>query len=286
MECLVTRFMVMILREFGVNPLRIKVESVLIMEIDGVFGSLDPSILTTPSSSPKALMNVYVDYVVELQSTNPNTTIKIAVERNIDPSLPTRVFKRIYGSFLGQVLAAVGLESNNGIYQLAYALVEAKSKSSWCWFLQCLGDDTDLQPYSNFTLISDGKKGWSGQAYKDLLWRYASATTIMDFEKCMLELKKMNPKAHEWLNKIPLEHWARSHFSVLNFVNFSRNMMGEVDINTLTIEQYLILTQGDQAPGMVKTEFGGMMEKEITDMTIVEYMVYEAEMKRQSWRNV
>ncbi|GJU28276.1 hypothetical protein Tco_1166897 [Tanacetum coccineum] len=30
----------------------------------------------------------------------------------------------------------------------------------------------------------------------------------------MLEFKTMNPKAHEWLNKIPAEHWARSHFSV------------------------------------------------------------------------
>nr|GEW76736.1 transposase, MuDR, MULE transposase domain protein [Tanacetum cinerariifolium] len=36
------------------------------------------------------------DYVVELQSIKPNTTVKIEVERNIDPSLPTRVFKRIY----------------------------------------------------------------------------------------------------------------------------------------------------------------------------------------------
>ncbi|GJY34447.1 hypothetical protein Tco_0418916 [Tanacetum coccineum] len=88
-------------------------------------------------------------YVVELQSTNPNTTLKIQVERNTDPSLPTRVFQRIYvclgalklgfrackrelssidGSFMkepfsGQVLAAVGLDSNNGIYPLAYALV-------------------------------------------------------------------------------------------------------------------------------------------------------------------
>ncbi|GJW32917.1 retrovirus-related pol polyprotein from transposon TNT 1-94, partial [Tanacetum coccineum] len=34
MECLVTRFMVMILREFGVNPLRIKVISVKLMEMD------------------------------------------------------------------------------------------------------------------------------------------------------------------------------------------------------------------------------------------------------------
>ncbi|GJR59673.1 chloroplast stem-loop binding protein of 41 kDa b, chloroplastic [Tanacetum coccineum] len=207
------------------------------------------------------------DYVVELQSTNPNTTVKIAVERNTDPSLPTRVFQRIYiclgalklgfracrrdllgldgafmkGPFPGQVLVAVGLDSNNGIYPLAYALVEAESKSSWCWFLQCLGDDIDLHPNSNFTFISDRQKGiipaiktvypsaehryclrhihenmkqgWCGQAYKDLLWRAASATNVRDFEKCMLELKTMNPKAHEWLNKIPAEHWARSHFS-------------------------------------------------------------------------
>ncbi|GJU85201.1 hypothetical protein Tco_1292747 [Tanacetum coccineum] len=57
------------------------------------------------------------------------------------------------------------------------------------------------------------KQGWCGQAYKDLLWRAASSTNVRDFEKCMLELKTMNPKAHEWLNKIPAEHWARSYFS-------------------------------------------------------------------------
>ncbi|GJU90739.1 hypothetical protein Tco_1303162, partial [Tanacetum coccineum] len=95
------------------------------------------------------------DYVVELQSTNPNTTVKIAVERNTDPFLPTRVFQRIYvclgalklgfracrrdllgldgafmkGQFPGQVLVAVGLDSNNGIYPLAYALVEPESRA-------------------------------------------------------------------------------------------------------------------------------------------------------------
>ncbi|GKC18858.1 hypothetical protein Tco_1021008 [Tanacetum coccineum] len=79
---------------------------------------------------------------------------QIVVERNIDPSLPTKVFQRIYiclgalklgfracrrdllgldvafmkGPFPGQVLVAVGLDSNNGIYLLAYALVEAESR--------------------------------------------------------------------------------------------------------------------------------------------------------------
>ncbi|GKC90180.1 hypothetical protein Tco_1150829, partial [Tanacetum coccineum] len=81
-----------------------------------------------------------------------NTTVKIGVKRNIVPSLPTRVFQRIYvclgalklgfrdsirellgldgafkkGSFPGQVLTVVGLDSNNGIYTLAYALVKLK----------------------------------------------------------------------------------------------------------------------------------------------------------------
>ncbi|GKE11213.1 integrase, catalytic region, zinc finger, CCHC-type containing protein [Tanacetum coccineum] len=114
--------------------------------------------------------------------------------------------------FPGQVLAAVALDSNNGIDPLAHVLVEAESKSSWCWFLQCLSDDIDLHPNSNFTFISDRQKhGWCGQAYKDLLWISASATSVKEFEKYMLELIKMNPKAHEWLNKIPPEHWTRSH---------------------------------------------------------------------------
>ncbi|GKB36445.1 hypothetical protein Tco_0881387 [Tanacetum coccineum] len=37
MKCTVTRFMVVILRGFGVNPLRIKVGNVLVLEIDGVW---------------------------------------------------------------------------------------------------------------------------------------------------------------------------------------------------------------------------------------------------------
>ncbi|GJS14460.1 chloroplast stem-loop binding protein of 41 kDa b, chloroplastic [Tanacetum coccineum] len=167
-----------------------------------------------------------LDYVVE-----PNLIVD---ERNTDPSLPTREFKRVYvclgalkldfrackrdllcldgafmnGPFPGQVLPAIGLDSNNGIYPLAYALVEAESKSSWCWFLQCLGDDIDLHPNSNFTFISDRQKGiiLTNKIIS------ASATSVKEFEKCMSELKKMNPKAHEWLNKIAPDHWARSYF--------------------------------------------------------------------------
>ncbi|GJR90679.1 hypothetical protein Tco_0214690 [Tanacetum coccineum] len=180
------------------------------------------------------------DYVVELESTNPNTTVKIVVERNTDPSLPTRVFQRIYGAFPCQVLVTVGLDSNNGIYPLAYGLVEAET-------IKIVYPSAEHR-YCLRHIHENMKQGWCGQAYKDLLWRAASATNVRDFKKCMLELKTMNPKAHEWLNKIPAEHWARSHFSgraksdlLLNNICevFNGKIVGDRDKPAITLLEYI-----------------------------------------------
>ncbi|GJS61369.1 hypothetical protein Tco_0656153 [Tanacetum coccineum] len=59
------------------------------------------------------------DYVIELQSANPNATVKIAVERNIDPSLPT----------MAKYWKLLDLVQKMEIYPLAYAFVEAESRA-------------------------------------------------------------------------------------------------------------------------------------------------------------
>ncbi|GKC14471.1 hypothetical protein Tco_1011253 [Tanacetum coccineum] len=46
-----------------------------------------------------------------------------------------------------------------------------------------------------------------------MLWKCASSTTIVLFEKNMQELKDFNKKAYEWLKKIHVEHWSRAYFS-------------------------------------------------------------------------
>ncbi|GKB39857.1 mutator type transposase [Tanacetum coccineum] len=105
----------------------------------------------------------------------------------------------------------------------------------------CLGDDLDLNPMSNFTFISDRQKGilpaiaqvfpnaehrfcvrhiyenfkaqWKGNQFKELVWKCAAATTVPYFDKQMGKLKNLDEGAYEYLQKIPPQHWSRSHFS-------------------------------------------------------------------------
>ncbi|XP_052626793.1 uncharacterized protein LOC128133411 [Lactuca sativa] len=184
------------------------------------------------------------DYALELQSTNPNTTVKIDVVSEPNPNLATRHFKRIYiclGPLKLGFKAAVSLDSNNGIYPLAYAIVESENTGSWKWFLECLGDDFEIGSNSNFTFISDRQKGvipaieqlfpntehryclrhihenmrkqWRAREFKEFIWRCATTTTIQEFQSTMRELAEYDRAAHDWLNQIPPMHWARSHFT-------------------------------------------------------------------------
>ncbi|KAI3809438.1 hypothetical protein L1987_25411 [Smallanthus sonchifolius] len=207
------------------------------------------------------------DYCAELIRSNPGTSVKIEVEREFNPTSTTRQFKRIYiclgalkegfkacgrkilgldgcfmkGPYPGQILTDVGIDSNNDIYPVAYAMVEAETTSSWTWFLNCLGHDLYLYAKSNFTFISDRQKGiipalekvypnaehkfclrhvhenmkfkWSGHLFKNLLWKCATATTIPQFEKAMTDVRIQDQDLHDWLQKIPPKHWSKAYFS-------------------------------------------------------------------------
>ncbi|KAI3514960.1 hypothetical protein L1887_13708 [Cichorium endivia] len=192
------------------------------------------------------------DYGLELQLRNPGTTVKIAVEDEPDLSSTTRVFKRIYiclgalksgfkaskreilgldgafmkGPYPGQLLSAVGMDGNNGIYPLAYAIVETENKSSWTWFLEQLGEDLDMGPMTNFTFVSDRQKGllpavskvfpvaehrfcirhihenmklhFKSPPLKEQLWICATTTTEPQFRKAMAVMNGLNKDAYKW----------------------------------------------------------------------------------------
>ncbi|GJU28084.1 mutator type transposase [Tanacetum coccineum] len=200
------------------------------------------------------------DYVLELQRTNPDTTVKLDVERCFDPSEPTRQFRRIYiclgalkKGFKAGMRDLLGLD---GCFMKGQYLMEVETLNSWSWFLTCLGDDLDLTRDSNFTFMSDKQKGlipaiaqvfpcaehrfclrhihenmklqFKGDLYKELLWNCASATSMPYFEKHMDKLRKTDEKTYEWLQKIPPQHWSRAHFSGRAYCDMLLNNICEV----------------------------------------------------------
>ncbi|XP_062007932.1 uncharacterized protein LOC133724964 [Rosa rugosa] len=121
--------------------------------------------------------NLLESYAHELKKTNPGTSVWIHTEMEGD----IYRFKRIYiclealkvgrkascrklicldGCYLkgvhkGQLFAAVGIDGNNGMYPIAYAVVELENKETWTWFLQFLQEDLELWNSYHYAFISD-----------------------------------------------------------------------------------------------------------------------------------
>ena len=63
--------------------------------------------------------------------------------------------KNKYG---GQLLTAVAIDGNDGIFPIAMAVVEVECYSSWKWFLTTLKDDLNVINTAPFTIMSDNQK--------------------------------------------------------------------------------------------------------------------------------
>ncbi|CAL9010838.1 unnamed protein product [Prunus brigantina] len=202
------------------------------------------------------------DYAEELKKANKGSTV--ILKNKMKGNKP--VFERIYvcleackrgflagcrpligidgchlkGPYTGQVLTAVGVDGNNGLYPVAYAVVEVESKSSWIWFLQLLIEDLQIENGKAWVFMSDKQKGLipaietllptaedrmcvrhlysnfrtehGGLALKNILWAAARATTIPWYEAEMDKMKEQDEEAWKWLKKRPAKNWSRSHF--------------------------------------------------------------------------
>ncbi|KAJ0938978.1 putative transposase, mutator type, MULE transposase domain-containing protein [Helianthus annuus] len=210
------------------------------------------------------------EYAEQLMKSNPGTTVTIDVEpSSCKAKSSTRQFRRIYicygafkkgfkiigrdilgldgcfmkGPYPGQILTAVGVDGNNGIYPVAFAVVESETTKTWTWFLEQLAVDLELPRTANFTFISDRQKGiipavskvfpmaehryciqhihenmkananWRDDKIKGLFWNAASATTVPWFDHAMQDIKMVDKKLHDWLRQIPVKHWSRCQFS-------------------------------------------------------------------------
>ncbi|KAL2248474.1 UNVERIFIED_CONTAM: hypothetical protein Sindi_2699700 [Sesamum indicum] len=131
--------------------------------------------------SPEYQFTKLWDYAKELRKTNPGSTVILGIN---DENGQNR-FEKFYvcfsaskqgflggcrlvicvdvchlkGPHKGILLTAVGLDPNNNLYPIAYAVVQRESTDTWEWFLTMLKQDVCIQRDSEYTFISDKQKG-------------------------------------------------------------------------------------------------------------------------------
>ncbi|KAL8470316.1 hypothetical protein ACS0TY_032966 [Phlomoides rotata] len=220
---------------------------------------------------PDAQYSKLWSYAEELRKTNPNSTIILGTE--VDNGV-TR-FSRMYfcwdalrrgfvggcrpiigvdgcwlkGKHGGNLLTAVGVDGNNNLFPVAYAVVDKENGEIWEWFLTILKHDLSIES-DKFTFMFDKQKafmfdkqkgliqafesvfpgadhrycvrhmhnnlkntGFRGQAFKQIMWRATNSTTEGEFLVRMEEMKVLNEQAWEWFQNKPPNQWSKAYFS-------------------------------------------------------------------------
>lgn len=122
------------------------------------------------------------DYAAEILVSNKQSTVEIGTIPN---EAGQDLFSRFYvcfdvlrktwketcrpligvdGTFLkddkvkGQLLVALGRDSDNAIYPIAWGVVQVENIDNWTWFVQLLKSDLDLGDGDGYIIVSDRQK--------------------------------------------------------------------------------------------------------------------------------
>ncbi|XP_039128877.1 uncharacterized protein LOC120265007 [Dioscorea cayenensis subsp. rotundata] len=117
-----------------------------------------------------------LDYRLELLRTHPGSTIKFKCHARVFQAMyvclaPLKegfltgcrqiigvdgcFLKGIYG---GQLLTAVGIDANDCIYPIAWAIVNKENKENWKWFMELLTEDLQITNSFHWSFMSDRQK--------------------------------------------------------------------------------------------------------------------------------
>lgn len=117
------------------------------------------------------------DYRLELLRTHPRSTIMLkCINQGVFDGMyislaplkagfmaGCRSFISVDGYFLkglygGQLLTAVGVDANDGMYPIAWAVVSIENRENWTWFLELLAADLEINNSHHWAFMSDRQK--------------------------------------------------------------------------------------------------------------------------------
>ena len=148
----------------------------------------------------------------------------------------------LYEKYKSTLLITMECDGNYQLFLLAFAITKGENIDSWGWFLACIRNRvthrTGICVISNrhpgiMAVMSDPHLGWAAsfsyhricmrhltsnfmtrfkdKLLKNLVYRAALGTTQHKFNRHMTTIGRINSKAQQWLEAIPLELWVLSH---------------------------------------------------------------------------
>ncbi|CAI9282945.1 unnamed protein product [Lactuca saligna] len=135
--------------------------------------------------------------------TNPDTTVKLVLGDVSESNLvncTSRCFKRIY----------VCLGGEEGLLQAVSQLFPCAEHRLYLRHIH-----------------ENMKKQCRTKEYRDHLWDFSTATTVLEFNHYMHQFSLYDKSAYEWLKSIP-QHWEKSHFTGRATTDMLLNKLCEV----------------------------------------------------------
>ncbi|KAA8528159.1 hypothetical protein F0562_035590 [Nyssa sinensis] len=174
-----------------------------------------------------------------------------------------------------EMLIATALDGDDGVFPVAFAIVDVRSDDNWHWFLVQL--EAVLSTSQSITFVADRKKGISdsihllfencyhGYCLHDLteslkvvlkwpvthevvgvivaeVYNAAYAPTLDGFKKCIETIKKLSHEAYEWVLQSDPEHWANAFFKGARY-NHVRSNIAESFYSWVSEQPPLPITQ-------------------------------------------
>ncbi|KAE8658728.1 hypothetical protein F3Y22_tig00116970pilonHSYRG00109 [Hibiscus syriacus] len=163
----------------------------------------------------------------------------------------------IKSEYQSELLTATALDGNEGIFPVAFAVVDVVNDDNWHWFLLQLKSALSIfQPitfvadrqvgylkpismifknshhgYCLYRLIEGLKGDFSGSCTEEVLqliithfYDAARATTLNGFRKSIENIRNISPEACEWILQSGPEHWSNALFQGSRYGHFSSNI--------------------------------------------------------------
>ncbi|EOA18417.1 hypothetical protein CARUB_v10006961mg [Capsella rubella] len=146
------------------------------------------------------------------------------------------------GEYPGKLLVAAGLDAENSLFPLAFAITtqETLSADTWRWFFACIRKKvtqreglcliTSLNP-DIVAVVKEPECQWvqhrfclrhlcfkfydvfNNNLMTEFVYKAGSTKYLSSFDDYLKKIEDMNPKARKWLDQIPLHQWALAHDS-------------------------------------------------------------------------